>query len=190
MIYSLVPLLKSGKTVFSNDDLRLYWQINDDNYLKTKIYRLVKKGALIRLVNGIYALDRSYNPLELANKLVVPSYVSLRTVLAQVGAVFQYDSAVYSVSTSNRDLEIDGRHYVYFHLKGSALLANEGVRFAESVTIASPERALLDLLYLEKEATVDSITPFDWNVCQTLVPLYQNKQLTKRLNNLFKSYAG
>ena len=45
----LLPLLKSGKTVFSNDDLRLYWIISGDNYLKTKIYRLVRATACVGL---------------------------------------------------------------------------------------------------------------------------------------------
>ena len=184
----LIPLLKSGSTVFSNNDLRLYWRIDGANYLKTKIYRLVKEGLLIRLVNGIYALDTTYNPLELANKLVTPSYVSLRTVLAQAGAVFQYDSAVYSIARTNREFEIDGRRFVYRKIKDSAFLVSEGLLFEKAATIATPERALLDLLYLDKDVSVDNIV-IDQGHCMSLLPLYQNKKLTERVKSFFDTYA-
>jgi hypothetical protein len=183
----LIPLLKSGQTVFSNDDLRLYWGVDGADYLKTKIYRLVREKLLLPLASGVYSTVPDYDPLELANKLVTPSYVSLRTVLAQAGAVFQYDSAIHSVAQVTREQTVGSRTYSYRKVKDAAFLASDGILFGKNVTIATPERALLDLLYLEKDASIDNLAVFDQARCRALLPLYANAQLTRRLNALFNA---
>lgn len=184
-MYPLIPLLKSGKTVFSNKDLSLYWQIADSEYLKTKIYREVQKSDLLRLANGVYAITQDYSPLELANRLLTPSYISLRTVLAQVGALFQYDATIYSVAQRNRTTTINNREYCYCKLRESLFHLQEGITYTDGITKATPERALVDLLYLEPTASLDSLAMLDRNACIRIATLFENKQLLKRINTLF-----
>src|SRR3989344_4292704 len=181
---SIATLLKSKKTVFTPKDLLLLWQIENPDYLKTKIYRAVKSKQLIRLRRGIYVLDNSYNRLEMANKLITPSYVSLQTILAQNGVVFQYDSRVWSVASYNREITVDGQKYVYKKIKERALFDNSGVINKENASYASPERALVDLLYLEKDAYFDNLDTIDLNKLLDIAKIYKNISLEKRVIQL------
>lgn len=181
---NVTTLFKSKKTIFTPQDLLLLWQIKNPDYLKTKIYRLIKNKQLIRLKRGVYALDDSYDRYELANKLITPSYVSLRTILAKSGAIFQYDSRVSSVASYNRELNISGQKYIYKKVKNGILFDNRGIVNIENKSYASPERALDDLLYLEKNASVDNLDNINLEKCLTFAKIYKNKSLEKRIQKL------
>lgn len=186
---SITLLLKSKKTVFSTKDLILIWQISEPNYLKTKIYRLIQSSQLIRLQNGLYSADNEYLPEELANKLVVPSYISLQTILLKEGINFQFDNAIYSVSRLSKDIVINKQKFVYKKIKDSVLLNSSGIIRKNNYNIASKERALLDTLYLYGDFYFDNLSSIDWQFCSELVNIYDNKKLEKRLANLRKLYA-
>ncbi|EKD56360.1 MAG: hypothetical protein ACD_58C00213G0003 [uncultured bacterium] len=186
---SITLLLKSKKTVFSTKDLILIWQIPEPNYLKTKIYRLVKNGQLNRVRNGLYAIDSNYLKDELANKIIIPSYISLQTVLLRAGIIFQYDSAIYSISKLSKEIIIDKQKYVYKKIKDSVLLNSSGIVRKENYDVASCERALLDTLYLYGDFYFDNLAKIDWQICSEIVKIYDNKSLEKKLAKLRKLYA-
>lgn len=186
---SITQLLKSRKTVFSIKDLVLIWQISKKNYLKTKIYRLVKSNQLIRIKSGIYAVDKNYDFNELANKLVSPSYISLQTVLAQEGVVFQFDQSIYSVSKISKNFTLDDKKFTYLKIKDNVLFNSLGIERGENYSIASKERAFLDTLYLEKDFYFDNLNGINWERCQEIVQIYDNQNLIIRLNKLRKLYA-
>lgn len=181
---SVTTLFKSKKTIFTPQDLLLLWQIKNPDYLKTKIYRLVKNGQLIRLKRGVYALDDSCDRYELANKLITPSYVSLRTVLARSGAIFQYDSCISSIASYNRELNVSGQKYIYKKVKNGILFDNSGVINEQNRSYASPERALVDLLYLEKDCYIDNLDNINLEKCLIIAKIYKNKSLEKRIQKL------
>jgi hypothetical protein len=178
---SITILLKSKKTVFDFNDLTLLWQIKDQKYLKTKVYRLVKNRQILRLRKGIFVLDKDYNRYELANKLVNPSYVSLQTILANEGIIFQYDGTIYSVSRINKEIKIGKQRFVYRKIKDEALLNSEGIKIKTNFSIASEERALVDLFYLEKDCYFDNLEKINWEFVFDLALIYNNKSLVKRL---------
>lgn len=186
---SITILLRSKKTVFDFNDLALLWQIEDRKYLKTKVYRLVKNKQLLRIRKGIFVLDENYNRYELANKLVNPSYVSLQTILANEGIIFQYDSTIYSVSRINREIKVKNLKFIYRKIKDDILLNSEGININADFSVASKERALLDLLYLEKDYYFDNLKDINWQDIFDLVLIYQNKNLMKRLKLLKEDNA-
>lgn len=186
---SITILLKSKKTIFDLNDLALLWQINDQDYLKTKVYRLVKNKQLLRLKKGIYALDKNYNRYELANKLVKPSYVSLQTILAKKGVIFQYDGAIYSASKINKEIKIGDQKFIYRKIKDNILLHSKSIDVKTNISSASIERALIDLCYLEKDFYFDNLDKINWQKIFELALIYQNKSLIKRLKFLRKNYA-
>lgn len=186
---SITILLKSKKTIFDLNDLALLWQIKDQDYLKTKVYRLIKNKQLLRLKKGIYALEESYDRYELANKLVKPSYVSLQTILAKKGVIFQYDGAIYSASRVNKKIIIGQQKFIYRKIKDDILLTSRGVKIKTNISFASPERALIDLCYLEKDFYFDNLDKINWQKIFELALIYQNKSLIKRLKFLRKNYA-
>lgn len=186
---SIALLLKSQITVFSNRDLALLWQIDNRDYLKAKIYRLIKSGQLIRLQGGLYALDNIYDQIELANKLVVPSYVSTETILSQEGVIFQNDSRIYSISRQNRSITIKNQEYIYRKIKDSALQNNRGIVGNGFSSKASKERALVDLLYLVPDFYFDNLSNIDWEACLYIAQIFQNKSLVKRIIKLKEENA-
>lgn len=186
---SIVILLKTKRTVFSSRDLAMLWKIDDFNYLKIKVYRLVKSGALIRIKKGFFAFDDNYNVWELANKLCSPSYVSLRTVLADNGIIFQYDSAIYSVAKNSRVVMVGKQRFVYQKIKNEILFNPAGLKITNDCTSAILERAILDILYLQKDCYFDNIRPINWELCFELAKIYQNKNLEKRLQKLYQTYV-
>lgn len=186
---SIAALLKSRLTVFSTEDLVLLWQISNQNYLKAKIYRLVKDKKLVRLRNGLYVLDKNYNPEELANKLLLPSYISFETALAAAGIVFQYDSRIYSAAAQSRQITCDNRYFVYRKIKESALRNNIGIEQINNCVIATPERAVVDTLYLMPDFYFDNLDNIDWDLCFGIAQVFQNKSLILRIKTLKEQYA-
>ncbi|MBI5022877.1 MAG: hypothetical protein HZC05_01775 [Candidatus Magasanikbacteria bacterium] len=186
---SIVILLKTKRTVFSTKDLAMLWKIDDLNYLKVKVYRLVKSGALKRIKKGFFAFDDNYNVWELANKLCSPSYVSLRTVLAASGVIFQYDSTIYSIAKNSRVVTVGKQKFVYQKIKNEVLFNITGLKITNDCTSAVLERAILDTLYLQKDCYFDNIRPINWDMCFEFVKIYQNKKLENRLQNLYQTYV-
>lgn len=186
----LAKLIKSKKTVFNVKELSFLWDINNSKYLKTKIHYWTKNKKLICIKPGIYVLDFQYDKYELANKLCVPSYISLETILRQAGCVFQYSTEISSVSYLTRDFCYHDTNYSYRKIKESVLFNRQGVLNNDLYAIASVERAFLDMIYLNKEYYFDNLKNIDWQKCSELVAIYQNKALEKRLQKYRKTYAG
>ncbi|MBI2415805.1 MAG: hypothetical protein HYV33_04035 [Candidatus Kerfeldbacteria bacterium] len=182
---TIKSLYTSHQTVFRPQDLSLLWNIQKPAYLKTKIQRAITSGILLRLRRGLYALQENYNEFEAANKLVSPSYISLRTVLAKAGAVFQYDSAIYSIARTQKELAVHKQKFVYHKIRDDIFFQKAGLIVEDNVTLATPERALLDLLYLYPNASVDHLSVISKDICVELLPLYKNQALTKRLYYLY-----
>ena len=126
---------------------------------RAKITRLLKRKDLIRVKKGIYLFGvqhrRSlYSPEILANMIYGPSYVSLEYALSYHGLIPEGVEEITSVTTK-RSIEFStpvGR-YTYRHIP-EALFS---VGFTclpmieqRSALVATPEKALCDLLYLRK----------------------------------------
>lgn len=186
---SIVSLYKSKKTVFSVKDLVLIWKINNPYYLKTKVNRLIKSGQLYFIRKGFYALDENYNKVELANKMVTPSYVGLYSVLNWEGTNFQYDSRIYSVSEESRTIYVGDQGYVYRKIKKQALLNPVGLQFTGDKTIATKERAIVDMLYLEPDFYFDKLINVDWKLCFQIAKMYKNKRLNEALKDIKEAYV-
>lgn len=182
----IAQIYKTTKNVLTNKDLALIWQEkNADNlYSKTNYY--VKKGDLIRLSRGIFTKGK-YNPRELATSIYSPSYISFETVLRDAGIIFQYYETIFVASKWPKKLEIDGKSFTIRRLKNSVLYNPEGVIQNDNYSIATPERAFLDMIYLFPNYYFDNLKPLNWEKCFELVKIYNNKQLIERLSKYQKN---
>jgi hypothetical protein len=134
-------------------------------------------------------LDQNYNPLELANKILRPSYISLDTVLRQEGIIFQYSEEIKVISYKSTKLQIDN-HVIDFHfLKESVRNNPEGIINTGNISIATKERAFLDSIYLFKDIYFDNLRPLDWKKCFKLVGIYNSPILKKRLDSYYNEYV-
>ena len=154
---SLKPLIETGKTIFNVDDLQNILKIENKNYLLVYINRLKKRGELKMIKKGIYALTDNFNFFELANKLRSPSYISLQTVLFNEGVVFQdFSNIITSISYNTFSINLLGKEFRYHKIKPELFSNPKGIISKNNVKIATPERALIDLLYIFKDYHVDN----------------------------------
>jgi hypothetical protein len=184
---NISALLRSPNTVFSFKDLSLIWNETNSSLTKKYAYRYMKAGKLYSIRRGIYAKDKNYDRLELANKIFTPAYVSFETVLAKEGVVFQKYDRIFVASYLTREILCDGRAYVYRRLKDTVLLNASGIESKENYHIASKERAFLDTIYLNKNYHFDNLSSVNWEECFRILPIYENKVMSARLRSYFKS---
>lgn len=185
----IAKLYQSKKTILTSKDLALLWEETNATNLKGRVAYYVKKGALLRLTRGVFAMDKNYNPKELATSLYMPSYVSFETVLREAGMIFQHYDTIFVAGPWTKTVTI-GKYTIGFRkLKDAVLFNASGVRKDSAYSIATPERAFLDMIYLSPEYYFDNLTSLDWEICFALAPLYGNQQLLKRLKSYQKKYA-
>jgi len=182
----LSTLLRSSNTVFTFKELSLIWNETDVKLTKKRVYRYTKMGKLYPIRRGIYAKDKNYDRLELANKIFTPAYISLETVLSREGIVFQHYDQIFVVSYLSREISCDGQIYVFRRMKDVVLMDSIGIEKEDNYYIASKERALLDMIYLNKNYHFDNLSSINWDICLNILPMYKNKAMAKRLNSYQK----
>ena len=178
----IFELYKSSRTVFRITDIVLLLGIEKAETLRKKLNYYVKTGKLLNPRKGFYAKE-GYKPEELACLLYPPTYISLEYVLQRAGVIFQYDSAITNVSYLTRETEIDNQTFRYRQIKGEILTNTAGIILnKDNINIATPERAFLDILYLNKRFYFDNLHPLNKQKIAKLLPLYNSQTLVKTVN--------
>ena len=181
----MLALSESPRTAFSSRSIALLINEQRNVSLTKRLNYYVKKGLLLNPRKGVYT-KRNYNPEELAGLVFVPSYISLEYVLQKAGVVFQYDSAITSVSYLNREIEMAGQAFRYRQVKREVLYNLDGIERIDNINMASPERALLDMLYLDAECYFDNLNGIKKKSLLKLLPIYNSARLNERIEKLFK----
>jgi predicted transcriptional regulator of viral defense system len=182
-------LLRSPKTIFSTKDVSLLWGEKNEAAARVRLSYYVRTGKLIRVHRGLYAKDKNYDKFELATRIYTPSYISFETVLAKAGVIFQFYSRIFVASYLTREITIDGQIYSYRKIKDSILTNHAGVEAKDNYYIASPERAFLDIVYLNKDYHFDNLSPLNWDRVFEILPIYKNKSMEKRVKKYSKSIS-
>jgi len=178
-------ILGSTQSVFSFCDIAMLLEDSDADNLKRRISYYVQKGVLIRLRKGLYAKP-IYNKEEIAGKIFVPSYISGEYVLRKNGIIFQYGDEITVVSYLSRTVSVADFDIVIRKIKDSVLVDTSGIeKSAQGVSIASSERALLDVLYLNKDFFFDNISSINKASVYRLAKIYRSKVLIKRVKKVF-----
>ena len=180
----IIELYKTTRTVFTLADLAMLMPEANSRWLAQNANYYVRKGELLNPRKGIYALP-DYNPEELACIIYAPSYLSLEYVLQKGGVIFQYDTRYTCISYLSRTVEADGKTYSYRKIKGEIMIDTRGIkREGNGVNIATPERAFLDTLYLNKDFYFDNLNPLDRQLVTKTLPAYGSAALEKRVKKL------
>lgn len=179
-------ILRSKKTVFTFKDIVMLWG-DSDNATRVRINYYVKKGELYRIRHGFYARDKNYDKFELATKIYPPAYVSFETVLGKAGITFQYYGQIFIASYLTREITIDKQTYSYRKIKDLILTSSAGLEDKGNYFIATPERAFLDALYLNRDYYFDNLSPLNWDRVFEILSIYDNQRMTKKVKELFKS---
>ncbi len=183
----IFAIYQDTRTVFRLIDIALLTSETNFQTLNRKLNYYVKTGKLNNPRKGIYT-KTNYDPQELACKIYTPSYISLELVLQKAGIIFQYDSGITSVSYLRRDVVIDGQIYSYRKIKGEILTNREGIFQQENdLNIASPERAFLDMLYLNPKFHFDNLHPLNKETVFKLLSIYSTNSLAVRVIKLLQN---
>lgn len=182
----ILDIYKDKRTVFRLSDIAMLFPEEESKYLANRTGYYVQTGRLLNLRKGIYA-KLGYNPLECANIFYTPSYISLEYVLQQAGVVFQYDSRYTSVCYLSREIEVDGNIYNYRRIKEEIVIDTTGIIRKDNINVATPERAFLDMLYLNKDFYFDNINSLDRQLISRIIHIYKSAALKKRVTELLKN---
>lgn len=182
----LYHILQDSKTVYRINDIAMLANVEKDSRLAKKLHYYVKTGRLRNPRRGIYTKIK-YNSEELACLLFTPNYISLEYVLQRAGIIFQFDSAITNSSYLSREIIINKQLYKYRQFKGEILVNLSGInRKANGINIATPERAALDMLYLNKAFYFDNINPINKEKIAQLLSVYNSPALNKQAKSTFK----
>lgn len=182
----LSAILRSRKTVFTTVDIALLWHESNTNAARVRLHYYVKQGELYRIRHGLYAKDKNYNRWELATRILTPAYVSFETVLAREGMVFQYYQALFIASYTTRRMVIDDQEYYFRKVKDVLLTDSTGIQHIDETSIATRERAFLDMLYVTADFHFDNLRSLDWERVHQILPIYRNQRLVKKVNDLYQ----
>ncbi len=128
--------------------------------VRRQLDRWVNSGKLVMLRRGVYRVAEPYaqrmpHPFESANKLRKSSYVSLQSALAYYGMIPEYTPVTMSITTGRpEELKTPDGRFIFRHVKTAVFFGyvEREVAPEQKVVIATPEKALLDLLYLTPES--------------------------------------
>jgi predicted transcriptional regulator of viral defense system len=175
---------KINSEIFTKQDLRLLG-------LKVFPYQLSlwqKQGYLTKLKNGVYIFSDALNktsPEKIARILYEPSYISLETALSIYGLIPEMVYATTSVTPkTTRSFKNKFGQFIYKHIKPALFFGYN--KYQDSSLIADPEKALLDLIYLNKiktEVDLDSLR-LNWFIIKKIF----NKNKFKKYSNAYKNF--
>lgn len=180
------------------------WQPGFD---RNNIVRWTKNGQLIRLRQGYYTFpeykQKSDFALYFANRIYKPSYISLHTALAFYGLIPEAVVQITSVSTlKTASFSNAFGDYEYKSIKADFMFGYDLKPFANGRTlqIATPEKALLDLLYLypfyDSEKEIENLRldqdfiedHLNLNILDEFTLKFKNKALEKRIALIKTTY--
>lgn len=148
-----------------NDTFRRFWcvEINQirtvfPNFNRDNLRRWQKDGKIIRLRNGVYAFSeigaKPHAALYAASRIYRPSYISLYSALAFYGLIPEaivQTTCVTSLKTTSFENELGV--FVYRSVRSDLMFGYKPLAVDKNlyISIATPEKALLDLLYLNPQ---------------------------------------
>ena len=185
----IAKLYESPKTILTTKDIALIWEETNTTSLISKIKYYAKKGSLIRLTRGVFAKNKEYDIKELATSIYTPSYISFETVLREAGIIFQQHDSIFVAGLYSATKKIGDHTITFRKLKDRVLYSALGVKNEKNYSIATPERAFLDTIYLSPKFYFDNLRSINWETCFELAKIYDNKQLIKRVTQYQKNYA-
>lgn len=176
---------------------------------RNNLSRWVKKGYLLRLRQGWYAFPEYLKQPDfafyVANQIYRPSYVSLHTALSYHGMIPETVVQITSVTTLKTwACANDFGQFTYKTVKPSLMMGFllRSMPDGRTFRMASPEKALLDLLYLYPEydtshemenLRLDEAymkTSFDWALFRANGKQANNKNLEARTGMLETTYRS
>jgi len=159
----------------------------------------LKKGYLEKIKNGLYILSRvknETNPMVLAEKIYEPSYLSLEFALNYYGIIPDIPGTYTSVtSRTTKYFKNQFGNFTYQKIKPEFFTGYE-TRSEKNISfnIATPEKALVDYIYLNKNKISDDFNFWkemrideEFKFKKKKLGFYTNLLNNKKVNKLIES---
>lgn len=180
----LFEIFNDKRTVYRLNDIAMLLGETNFVQLNKRINYYVKTGKLLNPRKGIYTKP-DFSSEELACRVFVPSYISTEYVLQRAGVIFQYSNQITSVSYLSRSIEINNQNFSYRKIKSEILVDNRGInQKSDFVNIATPERAFLDVLYLNKDYYFDRPDILNRELVMSILPIYNSQLINQKVNKI------
>lgn len=160
-----LSIAKLSVPVFQTDDLARIWGINNRNTLLTSLKRYVKSGLIYRLYRGLYSIKpvAELDPFLLGAQAINNyCYLSGETILAKQGIIFQQLAYFTFVGGKTKRFKIGNYQYYCRQLKDEFLYNDIGIDKTGKFNLATPERAVADILYFNPRYHFDNPGAINW----------------------------
>ncbi|MBU0578805.1 hypothetical protein KKE34_04430 [Patescibacteria group bacterium] len=158
-IYKQKILIEQNKRIFSSADLAVLWEIENKNTLWTTLKRYTRNQVLYRLQKGLYSTlpVNKLNPYEVGCAISGPSaYISAETVLQNAGIIMQNINKITLFGPKKKEFSIGKIDYLCRYLNFHHLLNRAGILEKKTYNIATPTRAIADILHLNPNYYFDN----------------------------------
>ncbi|MBA7651675.1 hypothetical protein ES703_59494 [subsurface metagenome] len=169
--------------------------------MRRQLSRWVCTGYLIQIRKGLYMLSDTYrkktpHPFLVANMMKRASYVSLQSALAYYGLIPEYVPYVTIVTTGRPEtISSSIGNYIFKHIKTTWFHSYKRIEPGEgqSSFVASPDKALLDLLYLtpgsddlnyQNELRLQNLETLDFVQLTHLAQESKSQKLLRAIKNI------
>lgn len=186
--------------VFSSKELKTI--LFTEKNILVQVAFWLKKGYIKRIKKGLYVLTSAsdkINSVVLADNIYSPSYLSLEYALNYHGIIPDIPGVYTSITTrKTENFKNEFGNYSYQKIREELFIGYEIIQDGIfSYSIANPEKALMDYLYLNrnkfvakfnfwKELRIDKYFKFSKKDIETYKKLFQNKKVNLLVDNLLK----
>ncbi|MBN1444930.1 MAG: hypothetical protein JW957_02335 [Candidatus Omnitrophica bacterium] len=178
--------------LFSPVDLKHILGVSEIS-IRFFLTRYVKKGAVVKLRNSLYALkSRLPSEWETANALYRPSYISLTFALAYYHMIPEAVYAVTSVTTQpTARFQTLGKEFRYHKIKIPAFTGYLPEKIGgKTALIADREKALVDYLYFVSRKTYEfngrlDVSGLHKRKILRYAELFNNKGLNRLIEEIY-----
>jgi predicted transcriptional regulator of viral defense system len=192
-----MDLRRFRKPVFTTEDAALRMRVSPSAASRT-LGRLAGKGLILSLRHGLWALDPDVDPMLLPDYLTapLPAYVSLFTALHHHGMIEQIPQVIYAVSPASTRRIATSIATFSVHRVVPEFFGGYATDPVTHVKMATPEKALLDVLYLSAARSrlfarlpeVELPRAFDPRACRRWIRRipapYRRTMVSQRLDGL------
>jgi predicted transcriptional regulator of viral defense system len=175
----------------------------DPTDVRRQLSRWKNARKIYQLRRGLYCLAPPFqkvnpHPFLVANHMVPASYVSLQSALAYFGLIPEHVPVTTSVTTSRPDRwETPLGIFEFRHIQVDFFYGYQFIDPGERqhAFIATPEKALLDLVYLEPggdkldylvELRLENLNRLDWQVFERLARRIKKPKLIRAVEEIRK----
>ncbi len=148
-IEALQQLQALATPVVESRDVAALLQVSSSN-ATTILRRLAAEGMIIHLSRGRWLVNQRLDRLALPELILAPypAYISLQSALFHHGMIEQIPSVIYAVTPARPRRLRTPMGTISFHRMPPELFKGFELATASDAKIATPEKALFDLVYL------------------------------------------